>query len=156
MIDQFENSAVPFNGEAANRIKNQIRTQIQGLQGSAEHLEGYNRGRFLVGAQKLTGLEMKRLLNYIDTLPRDQQGKVTDPAYVMIGGDHLHTFLQQETKRLRDLFNRAEENEKELGKTEKQEVTPPKPPDLEGVTGLPRLGMELNEQVNKIKRLIQY
>jgi hypothetical protein len=159
MIDQFENSAVPFVGELAKNIKNQIRSQIQGLQGSAEHLDGYNRGRFLLGAQKLTGLELKRLQNYIDSLPRDQQGKITDPAYYMIGGDALHTFIKQETQRLRDQINKAEENQEELGKPEQQDIKPMPPPNLEKTTGLPRLGLEmpsLNEQLNKIKKLIQY
>lgn len=159
MIDQFENSAVEFRGEIPDRIKAQIKSRIQGLQGSAEHRDGYNRGRFLLGAGKITGLEMKRLRNYIDSLPRDQQGNITDPAYEMIGGKMLDTFIQQETQRLRDQINKSEENQEELGKPEQQDVKPPPPPNLEKTTGLPRLGLDmpsLNEQLNKIKKLIQY
>lgn len=159
MIDQFENSAIEFRGEIPDLIKNKIRTHIQGVQGSAEHLDGYNRGRFLLGTGKLTGLELKRLQNYIDGLPRDQQGKITDPAYEMIGGDLLHTFIKQETERLRNQINKSAENQEELGKPEQQDIKPMPAPNLEKTTGLPRLGMEmpsLNEQLNKIKRLIQY
>jgi hypothetical protein len=153
-IDQLEHSAVDFVGELPTRIKSQIKTQIQGLQGSLEHKEGYDRGQFLLGAQKLTGYELKRLQSYIDSLPRDQQGRITDPAYEMIGGDLLHTFVKQETQRLRDQINKADENEKELGKTEKQDVKPAKPEGVEKATGLPRLGLELNEQITRIKQLI--
>ena len=77
MIDQFENSAVPFVGELPQNIKNQIRSQIQGLQGSAEHLDGYNRGRFLLGAQKLTGLEAE---NFTVFIPDGTTGNF--PAYL--------------------------------------------------------------------------
>lgn len=159
MIDQFETSAVAFRGEIPDRIKAKIKTQIQGLQGSAEHRDGYNRGRFLLSTSIITGLEMKRLRNYIDKLPRDQQGNITDPAYEMIGGNMLDTFIQQETKRLRDQINKSEENQESLGKPEQQDVKPPPAPNLEKTTGLPRLGLEmpsLNEQLNKIIKLIQY
>lgn len=156
MVDQFENSAILFKGKLANEIKNRIRTNLQNIQGSTERLEGYDRANFLLSATKLTGLELKALQHYIDTLPRNQQGIITNPAYNLIGGDALNTFIKKEIARLRHQINSADALEKELGKTEKQDITPPAPPNLEATTGLPRLGLELNEQVTRIKQLIHY
>ena len=154
MVDEFENTVIRFDGDFAQKIKNKIRTNIQGLQGSKQHLEGYNRGRFLLDATKLTGLELKRLQNYIDSLPKDQNGRITNPAYEMIGGDDLRAFIEQETTRLRHQINAMEKNQEELGKTEKQDIKPPKPPSIEQSTGLPRLSLELNENIKRIKQLI--
>jgi hypothetical protein len=162
MVDQFENSTIPFNNELAQQIKTQIKSQLNQIQGSTEHMEGWNRAKYLLTAQKLTGLELKQLRHYIDELPRDAQGQITDPAYVMIGGNALNTFVQQAILRLRYQINTADANEKELGKTEKQDVTPPKPPNTEETTGLPKLGLaidnltDLNEELIKIKNLILY
>lgn len=158
MIDEFENSAIPFNDALAQRIKTNIQQKMSEVQeGSKEHLEGLERAKFLLGAHKLTGLELKRLKNYIDTMPRDAEGRVTNPAYYLIGGDALHTFVMDAIKRLRYQINRAEENQKDLGKTEKQDITPAKP-KLEKVTGIKRIKNELklNEQLARIKKLIQY
>lgn len=160
MIDQFEKSAVQFTTPLAVMIKNQIRSQIGGLQGSLEHRDGYDRAQFLLHANVLTGLELKALKHYIDNLPRNAEGKITDPAYYLIGGNYLATFVMQEMQKLRDQINRAEANQKELGKTEKQDTHAPKPPETEEVTGLPKLGLaitdRLAEQVNRIKKLIVY
>jgi hypothetical protein len=156
MVDEFENSTVPFNDALAQRIKTSIRQKLGEVQeGSQEHLEGLDRAKFLLNAGKLSGLELKRLKNYIDTLPRDSEGRPTNPAYYLIGGDALHTFVMDAIKRLRDLINKGKENQEELGKTEKQDVKPPKP-NLEKTTGFPHIHLELTEQVKRIKQLIQY
>jgi hypothetical protein len=162
MVDQFENSAVPFNDELAQQIKTQIQSQLNKIQGSTENMEGWNRAKYLLRAQKLTGLELKQLKHYIDELPRNAQGQITDPVYAMIGGNALNTFVQQAMLRLRHQINTADANEEKLGKTEKQDVTPPSPPNIEQTTGLPKLGLaldkltDLNEELIKIKNLILY
>lgn len=156
MIDQFENTAVSFEGELPDRIKAQIRDQLERVpQGAAENLDGYNRGKYLLSASKLTGLEMKRLMHDIEDMPRDAEGRITDPAYLMIGGDALNTFLQTEMKRLRHQINSADEMEKELGKTEKQDINPSRPPSVTGMVGIPTLTGNLTEEINRIKQLIQ-
>ena len=162
-IDKLENSVVLFNDELAKEIKNNIRVQLQGVQGSTEHMEGWNRGQFLLGAAKLTGLELKRLHDYIEDLKKTAvDGRITNPAYAMIGGDALATFVNRELERLRKVINAEAANEEELGKTEKQDIKPAKPPDFEGTTGIPKVGnlfgkhSELSEQVQRIKQLIQH
>lgn len=155
MIDEFENSAVDFQDDPlVKHIKANIETQTSGLQGSIEHLDGYQRAQFLLHAHKLTGLELKRLQNYIDSLPRDSEGRVTDPAYAMIGGDALHTFIMREIKRIRYQINRAKDNQKELGATEKQDVKPSRPPKTNSM--FPRVTLGLAEQLERINKLIIY
>lgn len=154
MVDEFENSAIPFNSELAQQIKTQIQMQLNNLRGPAENLEGYNRAKYLLQAQQLTGIEMKRLRNYIDSLPRDDQGRISDPAYAMIGGDALNTFIQTETERLRHQINKAEESQENMDATKKQDVTPPAPPETEEVTGLPKLDLMLKEELKRIKQII--
>lgn len=156
MVDEFENSVVPFKGELPEHIKTLINQQLNNVQGSTENLEGFNRAKFILQAQQLTGLELKRLRNYIDSLPKDEQGRITDPAYLMIGGDALNTFIQTETERLRHQINTAAENQESLGKTEKQDIKPPKPPDFEAATGIPKLGLLFEQELTKIKHLITY
>jgi len=156
MVDEFEKSAVSFKGELPTRIKNLIRSQLSNINGSVENMEGYSRAKYLQDAQALTGLELKRLQNYIDSLSRNGEGKITNPAYNLIGGDALHTFIKQESTRLRQQINSAEELQKDMGKTEKQDVSPPAPPNFEKATDLPRLGLELDEQIKRIKKIITY
>jgi hypothetical protein len=62
----------------------------------------------------------------------------------------------EEIKKLRYLINKARENQEELGKTEKQDVKPPKPPQLEKITGMPRIKLELTEQLERINKLMTY
>jgi len=156
MIDEFEKTLIPFNGADAKLIKANIKRQIGGLQGSKENLDGFQRAQFLLIAPKLTGLELKRLKNYIDFLPRDEAGIVTDPAYNLIGGDILHSFIIREMDGIRKRINKAEENQKEMGKTEKQDIKPSKPPNLEQIIGLPRITLDLNEQTKRINQLTKY
>lgn len=159
MIDEFERSAIPFKGELPTVIKNNIKVQLGRLQGqSVENLEGYQRAQFLLGAQSLTGNELKQLQHYIDSLPRNQQGEVTDPAYAMVGGDSLHTFVKQETKLLRDRINKADANKEELGQPDTEDVkplpiTPPK--NLSGLSKLSGLDLNLTEEIKRIKQLIR-
>lgn len=156
MVDEFEKTLIPFNGSDAKLIKTNIKKQIGGLQGSKENLEGFERAKFLLIAPKLTGLELKRLKNYIDSLPRDEDGKIIDPAYYLIGGDVLHSFIIREMDRIRKRINKAEENQDELGKGKKEDVKPAPPPNLEQTTGLPRIKLDLNEETKRINKLIKY
>ena len=157
MVDEFERSVVDFlNDPLAKLIKTNIKRQIGGLQGSKEHMEGYQRAQFLVRSSKLTGLELKRLKHYIDSLSRNNKGEITDFAYNMIGGDALYSFLLREIERLRHQINKARENQEELGKTEKQDVKPSKPPKFEKITGMPRLHLNLAEELKRINSLTIY
>lgn len=164
MIDQFENSSIPFNGEdqvngsAVNHIKGLIRVQLAKIpKGGAEQLEGYDRAMYLQDprTKSLTGNEVKQLLHYIGQFPT-VNGQISDPAYYLIGGRALETYLKTQAEAFRNQINNADENEEEIGKTEKQDIKAPPPPDVEKVTGLPRLGLELNEEIQKIKKLITY
>lgn len=115
-MKEFEKTLIPFNGAEAKLIKANIKRQIGRLQGSKENLDGFQRALFLLIAPKLTGLELKRLKNYIDLLPRDESGIVTDPAYYLIGGDILHSFIIREIEGIRKRINKAKENQEEMGK----------------------------------------
>jgi hypothetical protein len=43
-----------------------------------------------------------------------------------------------------------------LGKTEKQDVKPSKPPQFEKTTGLPRIKLDLAEELKRINTLIKH